>query len=208
MSENEVNKGGVKKVSISDFIEGNYKLISTLAFLTALTAFAGNLPLKSLGHLLSFLGWVASVLIWGELLGKFPPGKQSSASLLLFRSTLGFIGMVIQAYCLIEFASLWGKLFYPIFFFLSAYILIVLVTVLIKVSPTYRRITLPIYKRSKRLFWGIHVLCILLVWLCLWFVTPQLNRWLVHIRERMEETNASPSPNPLPTEKENRPPSP
>jgi len=187
MSEDQFNKGGVKKAGISDFIEGNYKLISTLAFLTALTAFAGNLSLKPLGHFLSFLGWLSSIVVWCELLGKFPPLKQSSVPLVLFSSTLGFIGIVVQAYCLIEFASLWGKLFYPIFFFLSAYILIALFTVLLKVSPTYQRVAFPIFKRSQLLFWGIHVMAILLVWVILWFVTPQLNKLLIHIHKRMGE---------------------
>jgi hypothetical protein len=38
MSANDVNKDGEEKASISDFIEGNYKLISTLAFFKQLSA--------------------------------------------------------------------------------------------------------------------------------------------------------------------------
>ncbi len=189
MSDNDPKKAETKKLTISDFIEENYKLISTLAFLTALTVFAGNLTLKPLGQLLSFLGWVATVLIWCELCGKFPGAKQATAPLVLFGSTLGFIGMVIQAYCLIEFSALWGKLFYPILFFLSAYVLMTFFLVLSKVSPTYQRMTLPVYRRSKHLFWGLHALCILLVWVLLLFVTPQLNRLLIHIHQSLEKTN-------------------
>lgn len=186
MKENEGNKDGVKKVSISDFIEANSKLITTLAFFTALTAFAGSLPLKPLGYLLSFFCAVASVLIWGELGMKLPPPEQWDGFFFFFVCTLACIFTVIQVYCLIEFASVWAILFYPIFFCLSACFLFALYKVL--VSPKYRHMALPNWMRSKRLFWGFCVLFILL----LLFVTPRLNRFLINMRQRMEETNSPP----------------
>jgi hypothetical protein len=97
-----------KKVSLVDFVEDNHKLITTLGVFTALTVFVSNLPLKTLGYLLSFLFLTGTVLVWSELWSRFP--KPGTNRLIWFENVLSVAVLILVAYWVLEFRVIWRLL--------------------------------------------------------------------------------------------------
>jgi hypothetical protein len=97
--------------TISSFIEDNYKQLSVLAILTALTVFASNLPIKSLGSILSFLLLTLSILVWIEIIGRFPKALYSWR-LTYFLGTLFLVPFILAAYLIIEYYPLWSQYYF------------------------------------------------------------------------------------------------
>jgi membrane-associated HD superfamily phosphohydrolase len=89
-----------EKLSLSSFIEKNYKLLSVLGIFTALTVFSSNLSFKWISSTLSFLFLTITVLIWLEIWAKFP--KSGAARLIWFENLLSFSVMVVGLYWLLE----------------------------------------------------------------------------------------------------------
>lgn len=58
--------------TLTQFIESNQKLISTLAIFATLSAFANNLPDKDTGRILSFFLFTLALLVGIEILMSFP----------------------------------------------------------------------------------------------------------------------------------------
>lgn len=94
-----------KEVTLGEFIETNYKLLSTLGIFTVLAVFSNNLQLKEIGNLLSFLFVAAMVLIWHELWVSFP--TKLSEKLFWFKFIISFTIFWVVVYWLVEFRSIW-----------------------------------------------------------------------------------------------------
>jgi apolipoprotein N-acyltransferase len=65
-------KTEVSEPTLSQFIEDSHKLISALAILAGLSAFANNLPDKDVGKVLSFLLFALALLVETEIVLKCP----------------------------------------------------------------------------------------------------------------------------------------
>ena len=94
----EKNKKPDKEITISDFIEKNYKLLSIFAIFATLTIFSNNISVKWASSFLSILFLAAMILIWLELLGTFPSMKPGTLSLAWFEDILSGIFFVIIIY--------------------------------------------------------------------------------------------------------------
>lgn len=102
-------------VSLTEFIEENQRTISVLGVFTALTVFSRQLPLRVLSDILSFLFLAATVLLWFELLGRYP-AKSSSFRMSMFESILSLAIMVLVFYWLVLYREFWRHLLVLLFF--------------------------------------------------------------------------------------------
>lgn len=94
------------QVTLAQFIEANHKLLSTLGIFTALSVFSGNLGLRSLGYILSFLFLSGTILLWFELLMRFP-AVSATWRLVWFENVLSFAAIALVGYWLLEFQTIW-----------------------------------------------------------------------------------------------------
>ena len=95
--------------SISDFVNKNYQLIAVTGVLTASTVFSLNLNIKFLGLVITFAFLGATILIFYELISKFPVENQDkSITLELFERCLK-----IAFVCLILFWSINSRMIMP-----------------------------------------------------------------------------------------------
>lgn len=151
------DKEDKKAPTLFDFIEENQRLVTVLGVFTALTVFAGSLPLKSVGYVLSFMFMSLTVLLWLELWERFP-SKSGSWRLTLFETILPLTVLVVIGYWLLEFRKLWHEfLFLPIFaIILSSF------SYVMKKYNLFNRVfhTRADGKKSLRYFVGIAVLLI------------------------------------------------
>jgi hypothetical protein len=97
-----------EKNSLGKFLEENQRLITVLGVFTALTVFTTNLPLKPIGYLLSFVFLALSLIVWIELLERFPRGE-ATWKLRVFESLLAYSFMGIFLYWLLAYRELWEK---------------------------------------------------------------------------------------------------
>jgi len=103
-----------EKLTLSAFIDDNYRLLSALGIFSALTLFASNFPLKAIGYALSFLFLFATVLILLEVWERFP-SKMGATRLFWFENALFLSGLVLVGYWFLEFRGVWQHLlFVPI----------------------------------------------------------------------------------------------
>jgi len=123
-----------QQVTLAAFIEDNHKLLTSLGVFTALTLFAGNLPLRPVGYVLSFLFLAATVLLWFELQSRFP--KPGTHALIWFENILFYATMVLIGYWLLEFRSLWRHFL----FILMALVLLWLGSLVIKRYNLFNRL--------------------------------------------------------------------
>ena len=98
---NEIEKDAqiIKKNRLDEFIESNQKLISVLGVFTALTVFTANLQFKVFGYALSFIFMSITLIIWVELLEKFPKGD-AHWRLKIFETLLSFSFLALILYWL------------------------------------------------------------------------------------------------------------
>jgi len=103
------------KVSLSDFIEANHKLLSALGIFTALSVFAMNLPNKACGYILSFVFMWITILMWFELFGRFP-AKGASERLGMFEGLISISILLVVVAWVMLFSSIWEEVIsLPIF---------------------------------------------------------------------------------------------
>lgn len=102
----EVPKKPPDKPTLHSFIEDNHKLITVLGVFTALTMFAANLTLKPMGLFLSFLFMTLTLILWLELLGRFP-SKGAGWRVDWFESILSLTVLVFLVYWLLDFRTIW-----------------------------------------------------------------------------------------------------
>ena len=99
------NRDSKQQPTLSAFIEINQKLLSVIGIFTAITIFSLNLKLSKFGYGLSFIFLTLTVLLWLEIIQKFP--KNGSSRLSLFETILSFgiFGLII--YWIIEYIAFW-----------------------------------------------------------------------------------------------------
>jgi len=122
------------RVSLSGFIEENHKLLSTIGIFTALTVFSFNLKLSLFGYGLSFLFLAMTVLLWLELISKFPP--KGSGILGWFESILGIAVLGLIAYWFVDYGPVWNIIM-PLFIQL---LLLGIISFLIKKFNVFNRL--------------------------------------------------------------------
>ncbi len=100
-------------MSLKDFIEKNHALLSAMAIFATVTALLGNLPIKWVSIVISFISIAGMAIIWYEINTQLP--KKMSPRLFFFRYVLlwGLGGLVL--YWLLEFREIWHVfLFVPL----------------------------------------------------------------------------------------------
>jgi small-conductance mechanosensitive channel len=98
----EMPRGG--KSTLTEFIELNSKLISTLGVFLGLSVFANNLPDKGAAHFLSFLLFTLGVLVFFELSRNFR-GFDYYGKIYWFREVL-WLSMLVFVY-------IYAKMYFP-----------------------------------------------------------------------------------------------
>ena len=91
--------------TLRQFIQENQHLLAALGVFAALTALANQLPIKILGQFLSFFCRAAAILIGLELYAQTP--AQTARKLDFFKTALSVILLIITAYWLINYRSIW-----------------------------------------------------------------------------------------------------
>jgi hypothetical protein len=95
-----------QRVALHTFIEENHKLLAVLGVFTALTVFSAGLPLRALGTVLSFLFMAITVLLWFELLERFP-AKTAGWRMNLFEILLTLTVLVLLLYWFVDYRAVW-----------------------------------------------------------------------------------------------------
>jgi len=93
-------------LSLSGFLEENHNLVTVLGVFTALTVFAGSIPLPSFRNILSFFFMSLAILVWIELWRKFPKGNYTWR-LYWFRNILTFSIISLVSYWFIGYSEMW-----------------------------------------------------------------------------------------------------
>lgn len=142
-----------EELSLNDFIEKNHKIISTIGIFVAITVFTTNLKIEFFSVILSFLFLLMTVMVWLELLGKFP--KRVSYRLDWFKSFLTLAFLCFIGYWVIAYNSIWNSLL-PI---VIALLFVRIISVLIMKFDFYERYCYTKDGREKSLeyfiFWCI-----------------------------------------------------
>jgi len=173
----EVPKKPPDKPTLYSFIEENHNLITVLGVFTALAVFAANLTLKPVGLILSFLFMTLTVILWLELLGRFP-SKGAGWRMDWFENILSFAVLAFLIYWLLDFRTIWK----------SVLIVLVFGLVLQGVSAAMKQLNVfnrifhakPGEKRTLRYaVWLVLVVAsIALAFGVAALVTPWINHWL------------------------------
>jgi hypothetical protein len=93
-------------VTLSDFIGQNQNLITVLGVFTALTVFAGSIPLPPFRDNLSFFFMSLTILVWIELWRNIPKGNYTWR-LRWFQNILSFSILSLVAYWFIGYSQMW-----------------------------------------------------------------------------------------------------
>ncbi len=133
MNEQIENQKPVK-ISLATFVEENQKLLTVIGVFTAVTLFATNIKILYMATILSFLFLLLTLLLWIELINKFP--KTGSAILGWFEAILGICILGLIFYWLVEYREIW-QVVLPFFFQL---ILILILSYIIKKTNLFNRI--------------------------------------------------------------------
>jgi len=95
-----------RRLALHAFVEENHKLLAVLGVFTALTVFSASLPLRALGSVLSFLFMAMTVLLWLELLERFP-AKTTGWRMNWFEILLTFTVLVLVLYWFVDYRAVW-----------------------------------------------------------------------------------------------------
>lgn len=187
---NEIEKDAqiIKKNRLDEFIESNQKLISVLGVFTALTVFTANLQFKVFGYALSFIFMSITLIIWVELLEKFPKGD-AHWRLKIFETLLSFSFLALILYWLLSYREIWHKIMFFPLTIIFATLLINIFTIPIKKYDRFNRFfkTKPGKLKIIR-----HLLFLIIIifffYVSLWLATiisPYINSLLDEMREEI-----------------------
>jgi hypothetical protein len=124
--------------TLTEFIDENHKLISTLAIFGALSAFANNIDDKFVARVLAFSFFTLSLLVYFELVTKFPYTT---------RGTLHWFSELFS-FSMLAFCVAWFERYYPLLI-----VVLVLLCVMVPSIVVFGLFTLPIRKILTRLNW-------------------------------------------------------
>ncbi|MBK7377916.1 MAG: hypothetical protein IPJ03_02750 [Ignavibacteriales bacterium] len=178
----------IEKNRLDNFIESNQKLISVLGIFTALTVFTANLQFKAFGYALSFIFMSITLIIWIEVLEKFPKGN-AHWRLKIFETLLSFSFFGLILYWLLSYREIWHQImFFPLTIILTT-LLISIFTYPIKKYDLFNRFfkTKPGKLKIIR-----HLLFLIIVifffYVSFWLATlisPPVNSLLDQMREEI-----------------------
>jgi hypothetical protein len=148
------------KVTLHAFIEENHKILSVLGVFTALTVFARGLPLTGMGQVLSFFFLTLTVLLWIEIMTRYP--KPASTRLIWFENIVTATVFLTAGYWLVEYYAILGTAGIALLIMWGvAFTVIWLVSLPIKaLFRSIERSTLPAWTRGKPVRWTLFVLVI------------------------------------------------
>jgi hypothetical protein len=170
-----------EKNTLSKFIDDNQKLISVLGVFTALTVFTASLPLKVVGSMLSFMFLTLTLIIWTEVLEKFPKGE-ATWRLGLFEQILAYSFLGIIAYWLLSYREIWHSIMVIPLAIVIMTILNGIVTYPLKKYNLFDRVTgvkpgkLKIVRHILFFFIILLPFCFS-IWLAI-VITPSINQFL------------------------------
>ena len=199
MSENGEADQQAERNTLGEFIENNHRLLSAVGLFTALTIFATNLEIEILGAFLSFLLLSATVILWMELLEKFPASAPATAKLTWFESTLSGAMLVVVFYWLLQFRGFWRSL-------LAIPIVLVLVGIfsgVLKRFDAFNRAfsAKPGQKRGWRYFVAFIVYSAAMlgaILIAAQITESSVGPWLDNVRQLLDEMPLAPTSSPTP----------
>ena len=175
-----------RRMTLHAFVEENHKLLTVLGVFTALTVFAANLPLKSLGSMLSFLFMAMTVILWLEVLERFP-SKGAGWRMDWFEILLSFTVLVLAFYWFVDFRRVWD---YWLVIPVAAPLLWAASKVMDRFD-LFNRVfrAKPDEKRTLRYaLWVVFIVGALLAAISIAaVVTPHVDRWLDKVAEGMSK---------------------
>lgn len=173
--------------TLTNFIEQNQKIISVLGVFTALTVFTANLSFRAFGYALSFIFLSLTLLLWIEVLEKFPKGE-ANWRLKIFEILLSYTFLGIILYWLLSYREIWHSVMYLPVSIILATIFTSIVTwpikkydlfnIIFRTKPTKRkfiRYTLYLIIILGILFISVQIANI---------ISPPINALLVELREK------------------------
>jgi uncharacterized membrane protein len=188
------------KNTLSKFIEDNHKLISVLGVFTAITVFSGNMQLRTLGYVLSFIFLLITLIIWTELLEKFPKGT-ATWRLTAFEDLLAFSFLGILLHWFVAYRDIWHYVM-PLFLtIVLATILLGLFSHFIKKFDIFNRV---FHVKAGGFKFLRYVLLLTIILLVFWgsmiiaaVITQPINKVLDNIHEQIEKNIPEFVPNKL-----------
>lgn len=172
------------KTTLYSFIEKNHKFITVIGVFIALTVFAANLTMKPMALILSFLFMTLTIILWLELLERFP-SKGGGWRMYWFENILSFAALSLLAYWLLEFRAIWKTMLIVLVFGLVLHGL----SAVMKRYNVFNRIfhAMPGEKRSLRyIVWLVTMLVSIGVALGVAsFLTSWISHWLNEITKSM-----------------------
>jgi hypothetical protein len=108
-------------VSLNDFINENEKILSILGVFIAVAVFAKDLPIKSLGHMISFLSFGIIILLSLEITFSLPY-SEAEIRLKLFGNLFITSIIILSFYWLLDFREIWKS-------YISGVIIIILIII-------------------------------------------------------------------------------
>ncbi len=187
-----------KENTLGDFVEDNSKLLSAVGLFTALTVFSSTLEPRVVGAFLSFLFLSATVVLWFELMEKFPAGTPATGRLTWFETILSFAMLVVVFYWLLQFRGFWRSwLIIPI-----ALILAAIVSGVLKRFDVFNRAfaAKPGEKRRWRYFVAFSVFAVSIlgaIYLSA-LIVQRIGPPLDTLRQVLEEMPLEVTPSPIP----------
>jgi hypothetical protein len=176
------------KITLTKFIEDNQKLISILGVFTALTVFTANLSVRALGYVLSFIFLSLTLIIWIELLEKFPRGD-ANWRLKLFEILLSYSFLGIIIYWLLAYPDIWNSFMFMPLGIILASIFISLLTAPIKKYNLFNRFfkTKPGKLKIVRyaLFLSIISVVLAISFKISFAIAPPINEMLDTVRDKV-----------------------
>jgi hypothetical protein len=183
--------GKPSQITLTDFINENYRILSALGVFTAATVFSANLSLPPFNSWLSFMLMAATVFLWLELVGKFPSGRGSQL-LVWFENILTLTTIFLILYWLVAYRSEWrGLLPIPV-----GLVLLWVIGSLIRRSRLFDRISSVKPRAGKVLRWLTWVTVIVLVLFGAWVISYYVNSLFDAVYKGLQPTaTASPTVN-------------
>ena len=158
--QNQPGNDSIKKqTTLSEFIEDNHKLITTLGVFTALTIFTKTQTTGQISGLLSFLCLSMALLIWVELWRKIP--RPSTFSLQVFEILLSIFVIGLALNYLLEYRRYWPD-------YLMVLITFVIISGIALVMNRTRILENQFFARRKRFVWFSRLFGLFLIILILW----------------------------------------
>lgn len=177
--------------TLAEFVEANHKLLSTVGIFAALTLFSSNLPFKGLGYLLAFVFLSATLLLWVELLVRFP-SQRGNWRLVWFENLLSFGVAGLVAYWLVGFRPIWRKGLFFLIGILVASVLASCLSIAIKRHDFFNRLFRTTSGGREGLrhtfYWAFIVFILALSFSISWMITPSLLNWLEAIGDTAEKS--------------------